>query len=78
MLFILIPIAWLAVVTLVVAVCQTAARADTRLAAAAGDHPTGGASARDATAVFEAAVFESERDLSLKDRRPICRWPICR
>jgi hypothetical protein len=39
MLLILIPIAWLAVVTLVVAACQSASRADMRLlAASAGDH----------------------------------------
>ncbi len=39
MLLILIPIAWLAVITLVVAACQSASRADMRLlAASAGDH----------------------------------------
>ncbi len=64
MLLILIPITWLSVMTLLVAVCHMAAHGDMTLQSAAGAH------SRPAGAGDGLVVLEDRRVLALGDRRP--------
>src|ERR1700730_9108342 len=78
MLPILIPVAWLAVVALLVALCRTAARADAEPAPGSGGHPRSGPRGRvvwrrDGLVVREEAPARALQPGPLQHRGPITR-----
>jgi hypothetical protein len=64
MLFIVIPIAWLTVVTLFVAVCRSAARGDGRRAPSESDGTTVN------TSIDGLVLWEDPAEVALRDMRP--------